>query len=77
MTNKHLETYKKQFNLNLTSHSFRINFVTALLKHEVPFHVTKQLIGHCDIGSTITYKRYTATDKDKIRNLSKPFLQCV
>lgn len=74
MINKYLQPYAKKFNLRLTSHSFRINFVTDLLRHEVPTHVTQELIGHTDIRSTMSYKRYTTTDEDKIRNLSKPFL---
>lgn len=74
MINKRLETYKKRFSLNLTSHSFRINFVTELLKHEVPTHLAQELIGHTDIRSTLKYKRYTTTDEEKLRNLSKPFL---
>lgn len=73
MINKYLQPYAKKFNLRLTSHSFRINFVIDLLRHEVPTHVTQELIGHNDIRSTMSYKRYITTDEDKIRNLSKPF----
>lgn len=74
MINTYLQPYAKQFNLKLTSHSFRINFVTELLKHEVPTHLAQELVGHADIRLTMFYKRYTTTDEDKLKNLSKPFL---
>ena len=72
MINRYLEPYAQKFNLKLTSHSFRINFVTDLLRHEVPTHVAQELVGHSDIRSTLCYKRYTTTDEDKLKNLSKP-----
>lgn len=56
------------------SHSFRINFITDLLRSKVPTHITQELIGHTYIRSTIRYERYTTTDQEKLKYLNRPFL---
>ena len=68
MINKHLKPYAQQYNVKLTSHFFRINFITDLLTSKVLAHITQELIGHTDIGSTIRYKRYTTTEQEKLKH---------
>ena len=47
----------KHFGLNLKSHSFRVGYVTHLLKY-APVQHTASIVGHVDIRSTIAYNRY-------------------
>ena len=73
MINEYLKPYAQQYNIKLTSHSFRINFITDLLTSKVPTHITQELIGHTDIGS-IRYQRYTTTNQEKLKHLNRPYL---
>ena len=54
-------------NTGFCSHSFRINFITTLLKF-APIDQVSDIIGHKDVKSTIPYNRYTL-DKVKGREL--------
>ena len=56
-----------QIPFNIKSHSFRINMITNLLK-VTTVQDAAQIIGHKDIQSTMTYKRYTLS-KQEIQNL--------
>jgi transposase InsO family protein/site-specific recombinase XerD len=46
-----------QFKLVLSSHSFRVNYITSLLR-SVPLERVSQLIGHSDVRTTCRYNRY-------------------
>lgn len=70
--NKKLKPYAAEFNLNLTSHSFRAGFITQLL-HKVPVHKVQQLAGHKDVRSTIRYNRHNLTAQEKINILDESF----
>ena len=61
--NCRLKKAANKFSLNLKSHSFRINFITSLLKI-APVQNVSQIIGHQDIRSTMIYNRYHI-DKEK------------
>lgn len=61
--NSRLKKAANKFCLNLKSHSFRINFITSLLKI-APVQNVSQIIGHQDIRSTMIYNRYII-DKEK------------
>lgn len=52
---------------NIKSHSFRINVISNLLKHTTVQNAA-DIIGHNDIRSTLTYKRY-ALSKSQIQDL--------
>jgi len=52
---------------NIKSHSFRINLISNLLKHTTVQNAA-DIIGHDDIRSTLSYKRY-ALNAQEIRDL--------
>ena len=58
------------FNINLKSHSFRINFVTSLLRL-APVQDVSQLIGHQDVKSTMIYSRYNIDKKKAVTLLNQ------
>lgn len=51
-----------KYGKHLRSHSFRVSYITDLLK-KTSIDNVKDLIGHCDIKSTLTYKRSKLTAK--------------
>ncbi|RYX87068.1 hypothetical protein EON73_02120 [bacterium] len=53
------------FNINLYCHSFRIYFVTSLLRL-APIQDSCQLIGHQDIKSTMVYNKYNLDKKKAV-----------
>lgn len=55
--NRFIEPAILEFNLILTSHSFRINYVTKLLG-QVPLQRVKTIVGHKDIRTTERYDRF-------------------
>lgn len=64
LMNKFLSPFGQERNLVLKSHSFRVNFITSILrKHKV--QQAKELIGHQDIRSTMAYSRYKMTTVEK------------
>ena len=69
MVNKDLRHTSQKYHIpfNIRSHSFRINMITNLLKITSAQN-TADIIGHSDIRSTISYKRYTLS-KTEIQNL--------
>ena len=48
---------------NIKSHSFRINHISNLLKI-TSVQNTADIVGHRDIRSTISYKRYALSKKE-------------
>ena len=69
LVNKFLKPFSEKHNLILKSHSFRVNFVTSLLKKTEIQHA-QQMTGHKDVRSTIASNRYSLSgqDRDKILN---------
>lgn len=61
--NNRLKTKTEAFGLNIKSHSFRVNFVTSLLKH-APLQVVSNLVGQSNVTTTVRYDRYHP-NKDK------------
>lgn len=64
--NKFLAIFAKKHKIKVSSHSFRIAYVTKSLNHTTA-HKAQQLIGHADIRSTMKYSRYmldVAEEKD-------------
>lgn len=54
--------YKK--NSNISSHSFRIGFVTKLLE-KLPIHLVKDIVNHKSIQTTLKYSRNRLSDSEK------------
>lgn len=54
--------YRK--NLIISSHSFRINFVTKLLE-KLPIHLVKDIVNHQSIQTTLKYSRNRLSDSEK------------
>jgi hypothetical protein len=60
-----------KFNLNLSSHSFRVNYITSLLR-STPIERVSKIIGHADIRTTCRYDRYIIDEEslqEKLSNL--------
>lgn len=55
--NKYLKVFNIEHNKKITSHSFRVAYVTNCLKITTPQNA-QQLIGHSDIRSIMKYSRY-------------------
>jgi integrase len=72
LINKYLKPYQTKYGLVIKSHSFRVNFVTQTLKYNSP-EVARQLIGHRDIRSTLTYNRNKVQPKEAKDLLNKAF----
>ena len=68
--NRNLQPAVKHFALNLKSHSFRVAYVTHLLKY-APVQHTAAIVGHSDIRSTIAYNRYIPDRKNVIELLER------
>jgi site-specific recombinase XerD len=56
LLNNFLKPYREKYDLNLKSHSYRINFVNETLKTNSSKN-TQKLVGHNDIRSTLAYKK--------------------
>jgi len=72
LCNKLLKPYGKKYKLTLTTHSFRIRFITEALKHSKT-HQAQELAGHEDIRSTSRYNRYIMETQEKKAILNKMF----
>lgn len=55
--NEFIKPAQKEFNLVLSSHSFRVNYITSLLR-SVPLHRVSKLVGHANPNTTARYDRY-------------------
>ena len=75
MINKDLKNTSQKANLpyNIKSHSFRINVISNLLK-VTSLQNAADIIGHKNITSTLSYKRY-ALSKDEIQDLLEKILE--
>lgn len=72
LINKYLTPFSKEKNLILTSHSFRINFITSILKKN-KIQDAQQIVGHRDIRSTVAYNRYKLSSAEQYKNLEDAF----
>ena len=55
-------------NMCVRSHSFRINFVTALLK-KAPLQVVSEIIGHSSVNTTNRYNRNRISKEEHLELL--------
>lgn len=64
--NKRLKKYALIYNCNanIKSHSFRIGYVTQLLKN-LPLHQVTDLISHANVSTTMKYNRYELSDRER------------
>lgn len=72
LLNNNLMPFAKKHGLRLKSHSFRISFVTRILRHS-SVDRAQSFIGHKDIRSTMAYSRYKVGDKKSLQVLDKAF----
>ncbi|KAL6766029.1 hypothetical protein ACKKBG_M90135 (mitochondrion) [Auxenochlorella protothecoides x Auxenochlorella symbiontica] len=70
--NSRLLEKTRHLGLNIKSHSFRVNFVTSLLKH-APLQIVSNLIGHTNISTTVKYDRYYPNKDETLNLLEKAF----
>lgn len=70
--NERLRERTKHLKLNIKSHSFRVNFVTSLLKH-APIQTVAHIIGHSNINTTLRYDRYYQDPQKTKELISKAF----
>lgn len=63
--NKFMLPARQHFGLSLSSHSFRVNYITKLLR-KVPLQNAKTIIGHRDIRTTERYNRYEVTSVETL-----------
>lgn len=72
--NSLINTTLKHFTngLNITSHSFRIGYVTKILKH-TSVDRAQAFVGHKDIRSTMKYNRYLHGSSEDLKSLNKSF----
>ncbi|BEI31816.1 hypothetical protein BSKO_mt0068 (mitochondrion) [Bryopsis sp. KO-2023] len=68
--NQHLLPAVKHFKLNLKSHSFRVGYITHLLKH-APVQHAATTVGHVDIRSTLAYNRFVPNRKTILELLER------
>ena len=68
----YLQFFSKKFNLTLTSHSFRIGYMTKILEHS-SVDPAQSFVGHKDIRSAMVYSRYDVADKKALQVLDKCF----
>lgn len=68
--NLNLQPAVKHFGLNIKSHSFRVGYVTHLLRYAPVQHVAA-IAGHSDIRSTIAYNRYVPNREHVIELLER------
>ena len=72
LINKHLPPFSKDNNLVLKSHSFRVNFVTSLLKSSKVQYV-QQITGHQDVRSIMAYSRHRLSVQEQDDVLEQAF----
>ena len=72
--NREVKKVKDALNMRgvLSSHSFRVGFVTRQLKH-ADTHSVAKLIGHKNIGTTVKYNRYVIDEKKDREILDKGY----
>lgn len=67
LINKFLKPYREKYNLNLRSHSYRVNYITQTLKF-TSVQTVQSLVGHESIKSTLAYDRGQIS-KEKAMNI--------
>lgn len=70
--NKHLRLFNDDKKKKISSHSFRVAFVSNALKC-TSAHNTQKLIGHADIRSTMKYSRYELDPQEEENILKQMF----
>lgn len=70
--NKLLRLFNDDDSKKISSHSFRVAFVSNALKH-TSAHNTQILVGHADIRSTMKYSRHELEQKEEKGILTKMF----
>lgn len=55
--NSRLRKSLKNFQYNIKSHSFRVNYITQFLR-KMPLHEASKIVGHRDLKTTLLYDRY-------------------
>jgi integrase len=67
--NKQIKKAKENLKITdvLSSHSFRVGFVTRHLKH-ADSHLVSKFVGHKNIATTLKYNRYVV-DENKVREI--------
>jgi len=65
--NKCKKELTKGDDINIKSHSFRINYVTSILKKH-PVNIAQSIIGHRSIDTTMRYDRNTLSS-DKVKQI--------
>lgn len=67
--NREINKVNKSLQINdvLSSHSFRVGFVTRHLKH-ADSHLVAQLVGHKSVATTLKYNRYVI-DQERSREI--------
>ena len=71
--NRRLKPAVAHFGLNLKSHSFRVGYITPLLKY-APVQQVAAIVGHSNINCTLNYNRYATEKKDIIELLERAHL---
>lgn len=72
--NNEITKVQRRLKINdvLSSHSFRVGFLTRHLKH-TDSHLVSQLVGHKHIATTLKYNRYVVDEKKQREILNKGY----
>ena len=65
--NRILKKHGKEYGLNILSHSFRIGYITNILKY-YNVQVAKSIVGHKNINTTLRYDRNMLNSED-VKNI--------
>nr|YP_009710000.1 hypothetical protein [Coleochaete scutata]QFU80105.1 hypothetical protein [Coleochaete scutata] len=68
--NRFIKPAAEAFDKPLSSHSFRVSYITALLK-SMSIGKVRAIIGHKNIATTATYDRYTPNRKEILRAIDQ------
>lgn len=72
LLNNKLKIYAKKHNLIIKSHSFRISYVTRILKHS-SIDRAQNFVGHKDLRSTQAYNRYNISNEESLNILARSY----
>lgn len=72
LLNTKLDVFAKKYNLRLSSHSFKISYVTRILKHS-SIERAQRFVGHKDLRSTQAYNRYQMGDEESFSILERSY----
>jgi site-specific recombinase XerD len=68
--NRFIKPAAEAFDKPLSSHSFRVNYITGLLK-SMSIEKVRAIIGHKNIATTATYDRYAPNRKQISRAIDQ------